>query len=1126
MEAIRCENCGADNPEQAKYCSSCGSALSAKCSQCGASNPTYARFCNNCGTAIAEQDGDARRPDSAEARARIAVNLAADSQTTADGERKLVTALFVDIVGSTILEQDLDPEEARAIIDPALRLMIEAVRRYDGYVVQSTGDGIFALFGAPVAHEDHPQRSLYTALRLHEDMRNYSNQLRNEGRPPLQVRAGVNTGEVVVRSIRTGDTQTEYTPIGHTVNLASRLQSLASAGSTIISDNTRKLVEGFFALRSLGSARVKGLSESVNLFEVKGLGPLRTRLERSVGRGLSRFVGRDVEKQEFRRAADAAKNGSGRIVAVEADPGVGKSRLFFEFKSEVSADWTVLEALSVSHGGSSAYLPIVELLHNYFQTGRGEVPALRREKVAAKIAEVAPELGGDLSYLCALLGIEEEKEKLAAMDPQLRKTRTLEALTRMLLSESRRRPLILIVEDLHWLDDESQKLLDHLAAAIEAERVLLLVSYRPEYQFRWASRPYCLHLRLEPLASESASEMLSEMLGASDELAPLKRQIIATTGGTPFFIEETVQALFDEGALEEREGKTRLLKPHSTLKIPPTVQAILAARIDRLRNDEKNLLQTLAILGREFVLSLARVVAGRSEHELDRLIASLELGQFVYEQPSIADVEYIFKHALTQEVAYNSVLLERRRQLHENVGRAIELLYPASLDDHLADLAHHFSRSGNRTKAVEYLRRAATQAMSRGAITQAVGDLEEALNLLNEIPAGAERDTAELQILNALGTGYIAIRGYAAPEVGPVFERAREICATVGEPQQQFAMVFGNFAWRIVRGEMDKALVLAKEAISLAQEFDDPGFWMEAHFLLGVTLFYRGDFAGARDQYEKALAQYDNRDRNKLWAARVGEDAGVTHRCYLALALWHLGYPDQALKVNREARELARAIEHPFSLAYAQHHTSWLFQLMRMPAETLLFSEEQRHTSAEHGFPLFGATGSIYNAAGMQGNADKAAADLEAGLDAYRATGAGLSLTYYLGLLGEAFIRTRSGEDARNAFDQALDVVQVSGERCNEAELHRLKGELAESEGAATEIVEKHFLRAVQTAKAQGSKAWELRASVSLARFYGRHGRREAAQEMLGPLHGSFSEGFNTGDLQDAEALLAELQVV
>ena len=294
MEAIRCENCGADNPEQAKYCSSCGSALSAKCSQCGASNPTYARFCNNCGTAIAEQDGDARRPDSAEARARIAVNLAADSQTTADGERKLVTALFVDIVGSTILEQDLDPEEARAIIDPALRLMIEAVRRYDGYVVQSTGDGIFALFGAPVAHEDHPQRSLYTALRLHEDMRNYSNQLRNEGRPPLQVRAGVNTGEVVVRSIRTGDTQTEYTPIGHTVNLASRLQSLANAGSTIISDNTRKLVEGFFALRSLGSARVKGLSESVNLFEVKGLGPLRTRLERSVGRGLSRFVGRDV----------------------------------------------------------------------------------------------------------------------------------------------------------------------------------------------------------------------------------------------------------------------------------------------------------------------------------------------------------------------------------------------------------------------------------------------------------------------------------------------------------------------------------------------------------------------------------------------------------------------------------------------------------------------------------------------------------------------------------------------------------------------------------------------------------------------------------------------------------------
>jgi len=484
MGVARCGSCGADNSDGAKYCGSCGSPLSATCSRCGGSNPQDARFCNKCGNPIAGLEGDVRPPDPSKPPVGIAFNLAPDRRSASDGERKLVTALFVDIVGSTILEQDLDPEEARAIIDPALQLMIQAVRRYDGYVVQSTGDGIFALFGAPVAHEDHPQRSLYTALRLHEDMRRYSDQLRGEGRPPIQVRAGVNTGEVVVRSIRTGETQTEYTPIGHTVNLASRLQSLASVGSTIISESTRKMVEGYFALRPLGPTRIKGLSETVDVFEVTGLGPLRTRLDRSAGRGLSRFVGRETEKQEFRRAAAEAKKGSGRIIAVEAEPGVGKSRLFFEFKAEVSSDWTVLEALSISHGRSSAYLPIVELLHTYFGTGREESPSLRREKVAARIAEIDPVLQGDLSYLCALLEIEEEKEKLAFMDPQLRRMRTLEALTRLLLSESRLRPLILIVEDLHWLDDQSQALLDRLASAIEGERVLLLVNYRPEYQLR------------------------------------------------------------------------------------------------------------------------------------------------------------------------------------------------------------------------------------------------------------------------------------------------------------------------------------------------------------------------------------------------------------------------------------------------------------------------------------------------------------------------------------------------------------------------------------------------------------------------------------------------------------------
>ena len=473
----------------------------------------------------------------------------------------MVTALFVDIMGSTELGQHLDPEEARAIIDPALALMIDAVRRYDGYVVQSTGDGIFALFGAPVAREDHPQRTLYTAMRMQDEIRRYSARLRAEGRPPIQIRAGANSGEVVVRTIKTGATHTEYTPIGHTVNLASRLQSLADAGSTVISDSTRKLVEGYFALRPLGPAHVKGISEPINVYEVVGLGPLRTRLQRSAGRGLSKFVGRAKENEALRRAATRAYSGAGQIVAVVAEPGVGKSRLFFEFKAEVQSDWTVLEAFALSHGKGSSYLPVVELLHGYFGIVSEDSVAARRDKVAAKIAVLDPDLESGLPYLHALLEIADDKNRLVGMDAQLRKSRTLDAVANLFLAEAVNRPLLVMVEDLHWLDDESQALLDWLADLITGSRILLLVSYRPEYAHRWGDKAWCSRLRLESLGGGSADEMLSTILGDNPALAPLKELIVTTTGGVPFFMEETVQALFDEGALERQNGTVNLVRP-------------------------------------------------------------------------------------------------------------------------------------------------------------------------------------------------------------------------------------------------------------------------------------------------------------------------------------------------------------------------------------------------------------------------------------------------------------------------------------------------------------------------------------------------------------------------------------
>ncbi len=534
VDQVRCSSCNADNPEGKRFCRECGGALKALCPQCGAENEPGGKFCGDCGGALSV--APAPRPPSSAARIEtpepaLRVRPEATGGEIPEGERKTVTALFADIKGSTELMEDLDPEEARALVDPALKLMIDAVRRYDGYVVQSTGDGIFALFGAPVAHEDHPQRALYAALRMQEEIRRYAERLRADGRAPIQIRVGANTGEVVVRSITTGAGHTEYTPIGHTTNLASRMQTLADPGATVISETTRRLVEGYFLLKPLGPARIKGVTEPVSVYEVTGLGPLRTRLQRSAGRGLTKFVGREREMDAMKHAAEQAKAGRGQIVAAIAEAGVGKSRLFFEFKAVSQSGCMVIEAFSVSHGKASAFLPVIDLLYSYFEISTEDDTRKRREKVTGRVLALDRSLEDALPYLYWLLGLTDESNQVAEIEAQTRKRRALDAIKRILLRESLNQPLIVIFEDLHWIDSESQAFLNLLADSIGTARILLLVNYRPEYRHDWGHKSYYTQLRLDPLRQESADEMLSALLGDGAELGALKRLIIESYRG-------------------------------------------------------------------------------------------------------------------------------------------------------------------------------------------------------------------------------------------------------------------------------------------------------------------------------------------------------------------------------------------------------------------------------------------------------------------------------------------------------------------------------------------------------------------------------------------------------------------
>ena len=657
----------------------------------------------------------------------LAEQAAMESRGAANGERKTITALFADLKGSTALIEGLDPEDARAIIDPALQLMMDAVHRYDGYVAQALGDGIFALFGAPLAHEDHPQRALYAALRMQEEMRGYGDQVRLKHGVPLQMRVGVNTGEVVVRSIRKDDLHTDYVPVGHSTNLAARMEQMATPGSIVISEYTRKLTEGYFDLKALGAADIKGVEAPLNVYEVLGAGPLRTRLQVSARRGLTRFVGRQSEMDQLQRALDHAKEGHGQIVGVMGEPGLGKSRLFYEFKLASQSGCLVLEAFAVSHGQASPYLPLIELLKEYFEIEPHDTERKRREKVNGKVLTLDRHLEEIVPYLFALLGIDAPDSSLQQMDAQIRRKRTFEALKKLFLRESLNQPLLLLFEDLHWLDTETQGCLDVFSESVASAQVLLLVNYRPEYRQEWGTKTYYTQLRLAPLGKAEAEELLTFLLGKDASLNALKPLILEKTEGTPFFMEEVVQTLAEEGALIGGHGQYHLETTPTELHISPTVQGVLSARIDRLAGEEKELLQKLSVIGRQFPVSLIKHVVPQPEAEMYRVLSSLQAKEFLYEQPAFPEVEYLFKHALTQEVAYGTVLQEQRKTLHEKTGQALEALYTESLSEHFGELARHYSRSGNAEKAVEYLRLASHQAVQRSAHDEAIRHLNAAL---------------------------------------------------------------------------------------------------------------------------------------------------------------------------------------------------------------------------------------------------------------------------------------------------------------------------------------------------------------------------------------------------------------
>jgi class 3 adenylate cyclase/tetratricopeptide (TPR) repeat protein len=920
---VSCPRCRQDNPPAAKFCSGCGERLEAICPGCGHSNVPGSRFCNECGQPLAASSTAAKELASPQSYTpRYLAEKILTSRSAVEGERKQVTVLFADMKGSLELLADRDPEDARKLLDPVLERMMEAVHRYEGTVNQVMGDGIMALFGAPLAHEDHAVRACYAALAMQEAIRRYTAEMRRDHGIEVQIRVGLNSGEVVVRAIGS-DLRMDYSAVGQTTHLAARMEQLATPGSTRLTGETLRLAEGFVQVVPIGPVPVKGLAGPVEVFELVGPAATRTRLQAAAARGLTRFVGRTQELKHLRAALDKARGGQGQVVAAVGEAGVGKSRLLWEFiHSHRTQGWLVLESSSVSYGKASAYLPVIDLCKSYFRIESRDDARGIREKVTGKLLTLDESLRAVVPGFLALLDVPTEDAAWEALDPGQRRRRTIDGLRRMLLRESQVQPLCLVFEDLHWVDAETQGLLDAMVESLPTARLLLLVNYRLEYSHGWGSKTYYSQLRLDPLPAESADELLSALLGNDEALEPLKRLLVERTEGVPFFLEESVRTLVETGALAGERGTYRLSRPFETIQVPATVQAILAARIDRLSPEDKALLQTAAVIGKDLPYALLQAIAKAPEEALREGLGRLQAAEFLYETALFPELEYTFKHALTQEVAYGGLLQERRRDLHAGVVRAFETLYPGRASERSSWLILHAFRGELWDRAVAYLQGSDDARNLDGFMSGFIGgdnpgaawwmgDHEHAVRTaqreLGAVPmvGSAWRLPLTVAMNLRLGQAHHSLGQY--PRAMDALRKCVELltadfvhdfCHMAGLPS-----VFSR-AWLAFclaeRGEFGKGLLTGEEALRIA-ETGDPGFSLVVACAgLGNVCVIKGDFARAAAVLVRGLPRESSEPATRAWPWAASA---------LGAAYTYLGRVGEALPLLQEAVERAAAMK-------------------------------------------------------------------------------------------------------------------------------------------------------------------------------------------------------------------------
>ena len=1042
-----------------------------------------------------------------------------------EAERRQITTLHLDIDDSDVNADDLDPEELRAVVQRIRELTSRILIRFDGHFAPGTSETIQAYFGYPQAREDSARRAVLAGLEISSEIKTLQERLKKTQELVINFRIGIHTGIVVTEEIEAGVSSERHSIVGNVPRVAAGLAALAEPGSVVVSGVTRQIVGDAFSYHPFGTHSGKAIGRNVEVFVVVGAHDQADDIAGETAEHQTPLIGREHEMGLLNQRWEQAGSGSGQVVLLCAEAGVGKSRLLSAFRHGLGDPaLQSFEARCSTYHQNSALHPISELLKRLAHVNSEDSDEAKLNKLEGLLKSFDTPLEPVIPLLVDLVSIPlGPRYPVFEGTPERRKQKTIEALVELLLAASESRPLLLTIEDLHWIDPTTLEFLTVLIEQIQSVPILLVVTYRPEFNAPWTARPGLTQLTIGNLSPQQTADVVQRIAGGRTLPAEVVLHIVAKTGGVPLFTEELTKVILESDILEERGNEYVLAHPLASVTIPSTLHDSLMARLDKL-GPAKEVAQLAAVIGREFGFQLLAAIAPLDEQTLQSELTTLVNAELVHQRGFFPRAKFTFKHALVQDTAYSSLLRATRQQWHGRIADVLASKFSQIAESEPALLAQHYTEAGQAIPAIGYWEKAGLQAQERSAIHEAINNFRQGLALVQTIDASEEREGLEFKFQIPLGVALLTAKGYATPEVGPVFERARELGQKLAGPGEQFFIHWGIWAWRVVREELQLCRQMAAEALSIADPLGDRGLRMEALFIPALTSFYLGDFEASRKSCEQGFELY-NEAAAKLHSRHTGQNVGVTMQCYWAMSLWHLGYPDQAMRRIQQAIEMGRSVNHPFSLAYALCHSSWLYHNLRRSTEVWRAADEGITLAKEQGFAFWLAEGLLHQGFSLllEGRTEASLQSLQSGLDVFNMTGAKLSLCHFYAMFSQAHLLAGNTDEALRRIDEATLASATNGNAFYLAEIHRLRGEIMLDRNQPQDA-ESCFHQSLEVARSQHARSWELRTTMSLCRLWQTQGRGQEAHRALTGIYEWFQEGFETPDLVDAKQLLESLK--